>query len=361
MNRSSGMAHEQKLHTGANVDERRTRILLQEVPCRLGAEMGLHVKGAGGGGIHCVSIVQHAVCGRFAQVFRRVPGLGLGRKGAAGYLSRMSTSIQPHVFTEPERVRSAEPSKYVVVPPKNLLRRVGRAIADFDMIRDGDRILLGLSGGKDSLSLLHILRHLQRYAPVRFELAVATVDSQTGGYDPAPLKPYVEGLGLTHHLESQPVMEQAKGHMDGDSFCSFCSRMRRGILYRLMREHGYNVLALGQHLDDLAESFLMSAFHEGRLNTMKAHYRNDAGDARVIRPLCYVRERQTAAFAIEAEFPVIHENCPACFGPPTRRQHMKTLLAQEERLSPNLFAALKSALRPLMESEETPPKAGTRA
>ena len=265
----------------------------------------------------------------------------------------MSILTEPQVVTE-----SAQPypAVHAVVPPKNLLRRVGRAIADFDMIRDGDRILLGLSGGKDSLSLLHILRHLQRYAPVRFELAVATVDSQTGGYDPTPLKPYVESLGLTHYLESQPVMEQAKGHMDGDSFCSFCSRMRRGILYRLMREHGYNVLALGQHLDDLAESFLMSAFHEGRLNTMKAHYRNDAGDARVIRPLCYVRERQTAAFAVEAEFPVIHENCPACFGPPTRRQHMKTLLAQEERLSPNLFAALKSALRPLMESEETPSK-----
>ena len=266
----------------------------------------------------------------------------------------MSNSSEPQAMPETAHPSPVPTAAHAVVPPKNLLRRVGRAIADFDMIREGDRILLGLSGGKDSLSLLHILQHLQRYAPVRFEMAVATVDSQTGGYDPTPLKPYVESLGLTYYLESQPVMEQAKGHMDGDSFCSFCSRMRRGILYRLMREHGYNVLALGQHLDDLAESFLMSAFHEGRLNTMKAHYRNDAGDARVIRPLCYVRERQTAAFAVQAEFPVIHENCPACFGPPTRRQHMKTLLAQEERLSPNLFAALKSALRPLMESEETP-------
>jgi tRNA(Ile)-lysidine synthase TilS/MesJ len=148
-------------------------------------------------------------------------------------------------------------------PPKSLLRQVGRAIGDFHMIRDGDRILLGVSGGKDSLSLLHILRHLRTYAPVRFDLAVLTVDPQVPGFDPEPLKDYYSALGVPWFYERQPIMEQAKGHMDGDSFCAYCSRMKRGIMYRICRAEGYGVLALAQHLDDLAESLLLSLFHGG--------------------------------------------------------------------------------------------------
>ena len=233
-------------------------------------------------------------------------------------------------------------------PPKSLLRKVGRAIADFDMIRDGDRILLGVSGGKDSLCLLHILRHLRSYAPVDFELGVVTVDPEVEGFHPAGLKPYYERLGLPYYYRQQPIMEQAKRHMDGDSFCAYCSRMKRGIMYTTCRERGYNVLALAQHLDDLAESFLMSAFHQGRLGTMKAHYRIDAGDIRVIRPLVYVRETQTAAFAAAASLPVVPDSCPACFSAPTQRAHMKALLAKEEQANHQLFKSLKSTLLPLM-------------
>ncbi len=233
------------------------------------------------------------------------------------------------------------------------MRPVGRAIADFDMIREGDRILLGLSGGKDSLTLLHILDHLRRYAPVRFELAALTVDPQVEGFDPSGLIPYLRDLGIPYHYERQPIMEQAKAHMDKDSFCSFCSRMKRGIMYRVCREHGYNVLALAQHLDDLAESFLMSAFHNGLLRTMKAHYTNREGDIRIIRPLVYARERQTAAFAAEAGLPVVPDSCPACFQVPTRRQHFKELLAREEQGNELLFHSLLSAMRPLM-SKTTP-------
>jgi len=238
-------------------------------------------------------------------------------------------------------------------PPKSLLRQVGRAIADFDMIRAGDRILLGVSGGKDSLSLLHILRHLRTYAPVRFDLGVVTIDPQVPGFDPQSLRDYYDRLGVPWHYEQQPIMEQAKAHMDGDSFCAYCARMKRGIMYRLCREHSYNVLALAQHLDDLAESLLLSVFHGGQLRTMKAHYRNDAGDLRIIRPLVYCRERQTAAYAAAAGLPVVADSCPACFTMPTRRAGMKELLAREEQENPHLFASMLHAMRPLL--REGPP------
>lgn len=236
----------------------------------------------------------------------------------------------------------------LVKPPKSLLRQVGRAIGDYGMIRDGDRLLLGVSGGKDSLSLLHILRHLQSYAPVRFDLAVLTVDPEVPGFDPEPLQAYYTALGVTWHYERQPIMDQARSHMDGDSFCAYCSRMKRGIMYRLCREHGYGVLALAQHLDDLAESLLLSLFHGGQLRTMKAHYLNDAGDVRVIRPLAYCRERQMADFAQAAGLPVVADSCPACFAAPTRREHMKALLAREEAEHPHLFTNILHAIRPLL-------------
>jgi tRNA(Ile)-lysidine synthase TilS/MesJ len=233
-------------------------------------------------------------------------------------------------------------------PPKSLLRLVGRAIVDYGMIRGGDRVLLGVSGGKDSLSLLQVLCHLRTYAPVRFDLGVITVDPEVEGFDPSSLTAYYDRLGVPWHYERQPIMEEAKTRMDGDSFCAYCSRMKRGIMYTVCRREGYGVLALAQHLDDLAESFLMSAFHGGQLRTMKAHYLNDAGDVRIIRPFVYVRETQTAAFAARADLPVVPDSCPACFSAPTQRQHMKELLAREERAYPNLYANLLHAMRPLM-------------
>ena len=240
------------------------------------------------------------------------------------------------------------PETFPTKPPKSLLRKVGRAIADYAMIREGDRILLGVSGGKDSLSLLLILRHLQSYAPVRFELGVVTVDPEVEGFDPSPLTAYYDSLGLPWFYRQQPIMQEAKTRLDGDSFCAYCARMKRGIMYSTCREQGYNVLALAQHLDDLAESFLMSAFHQGKLGTMKAHYVNDAGDLRIIRPLAYARETQTSAFADSAQLPIIPDSCPACFSAPTQREHMKALLAREEKGHPNLFANLLHAMRPLM-------------
>lgn len=238
-------------------------------------------------------------------------------------------------------------------PPKSLLRKVGRAIADYSMIREGDRILLGVSGGKDSLSLLQVLAHLRTYAPVKFELGVITVDPEVEGFDPSDLKEYYEALDVPYYYQQQPIMQEAKQRMDGDSFCAYCSRMKRGIMYSTCREHGYNVLALAQHLDDLAESLLMSMFHGGQLRTMKAHYVNDNGDIRIIRPLVYCRETQTGSFAQEAGLPIIPDSCPACFDMPTQRQHMKELLLGEEKQNSHLYANILHAMRPLM--DEAPP------
>ncbi|MEW6764385.1 MAG: tRNA 2-thiocytidine biosynthesis TtcA family protein [Pseudomonadota bacterium] len=233
--------------------------------------------------------------------------------------------------------------------PKKLLKTAIQTMARYRMVNAGDRVLIGLSGGKDSLTLLHLLRHVQRHAPFRFELAAMTVDPQIPEFSPAALKDYMAKLGVTYHYVEAPIVELANEHMRGDSYCAFCARMKRGLMYKTAREHGYNVLALGQHLDDLAESFLMSAFHGGKLNTMKLHYLNDAGDVRIIRPLALVRERQTRDFAAEARLPVIVENCPACFSKPTERQRLKLLLADEEMQHHMLFKSLGQALRPLME------------
>jgi tRNA(Ile)-lysidine synthase TilS/MesJ len=242
----------------------------------------------------------------------------------------------------------APPDRAWSKPPKSLLRAVGRAIADHAMIRDGDRILLGVSGGKDSLSLLAILTHLQRYAPVRFELAAVTVDPQVPGFEPARLADHLAGLGVPWFLEAQPIMQEAKTRMDGDSYCAYCARMKRGIMYRLCREQGFGVLALAQHLDDLAESLLMSLFRGGQLRTMKAHYRNDAGDLRIIRPLVYARERQMADFAAQAGLPVVPDSCPACFDLPTERARIKRMLAAEEAGNPQVFQSMLRAMQPLL-------------
>jgi tRNA 2-thiocytidine biosynthesis protein TtcA len=236
-----------------------------------------------------------------------------------------------------------------IKPPKPLLSKVGKAIADFNMIRNGDRVLLGLSGGKDSLSLLHILHHLQQKAPIKFELGAMTVDPMAGDFDPSTMIPYLKELGVEYHYIREPIMDMAKQHMGKPSYCAFCSRIKRGIMYSTARKNNFNVIALAQHLDDLAESFLMSAFHGGKLKTMKAHYVNDDGDLRIIRPLVYARERQTRDFAYNSGMPVVPDSCPACFAMPTQRQHMKELLAKEEAQNKLLFKSLQTAMMPLMQ------------
>jgi tRNA(Ile)-lysidine synthase TilS/MesJ len=236
-------------------------------------------------------------------------------------------------------------------PSQKLLRHVNAAVCDFEMIEPGDRILLGLSGGKDSLAMLHIMLTLQSRCPPeeRFTLACATVDPGTEAFNPRPLIPYVESLGVEYHYLDENIMAMANEHMTGDSICAFCARMKRGALYTCCRKYGYNKLILAQHLDDCVESFLMSTMYNGTMRTMKASYLIDEGDVTVIRPAIYLREKMLRDFSYEAGLPVINENCPACFEAPKERNHIKKLLAREEGVFPTLYSCMRNALRPLFD------------
>lgn len=240
--------------------------------------------------------------------------------------------------------------------PGSLRRSVGQAISDFQMIKDGDRILVGLSGGKDSLTLLHCLLEMKKRAPIKFTVAAATVDPQTVEYDPSPLKDYLARLGVEYHLLSFPIMRLAREKMTAkQSICSFCSRMKRGVLYSCMRKNGFNVLALGQHMDDVAESFLMSAFFNGLLNTMKAHYSTpvESGALRICRPLIYSRERLMTQVAKDNQLPVIADNCPACFAAPKERHRVKILLSALEHDHPQVFSNILKAVEQLISKDDS--------
>ena len=240
-------------------------------------------------------------------------------------------------------------------PDTKLSNKVLRAILQHGMLRPGDRVLVGLSGGKDSLAMLHILHALQKRTPFQWDLGACTVDPGADGFDPSPLIPYCAKLGLPYFYEKHPLLEIAEPCMakEGNrvSICSFCSRMKRGVLYATARREGYNVLAMAQHLDDLAESFLMSAMHNGALRSMKAHYTIDAQDLRVIRPLAYVREHEAEAFSESVRLPIVSETCPACFEAPKERYRIKCLLATQEALFPTLFQSLLRTMLPLLEPE----------
>jgi tRNA(Ile)-lysidine synthase TilS/MesJ len=274
--------------------------------------------------------------------------------GGASSDSDEEADAQPSPAQAAPAQPAAQARPRLVVPPRKLLACVARTVAMFGMIREGDRLLVGLSGGKDSLSLLHILLHMAARSPVRFSVAAATVDPGADGFDPTPLIGYCASLGVRYHyLENTIMADAAAGSMSGDSICSFCARMKRGALYRCAREHGYSALALGQHADDIVESLLLSAFHNGALRTMKACYAVDGG-LRVIRPLAAVRERDTRDFAYAAGLPVIPDNCPACFAAPKQRARVKQLLRRECRTFPQLFSSLASAALPLLD-ERVPP------
>jgi selenocysteine lyase/cysteine desulfurase/tRNA(Ile)-lysidine synthase TilS/MesJ len=269
-----------------------------------------------------------------------------------------ATTVQETSTAMTEKTTKA---KLFPTPPKKLLRWVGQALMQWDMIQEGDRLLLGVSGGKDSLSLLHVLLRFQKRAPVRFELACATVDPQTPSFDPSPLKEYMKALGVPYYYLSENIIERATCEMNGDSLCSYCARMKRGVLYTCCRKYGFNKLVLAQHLDDLAESFFMSAMHNGQLRTMKAKYWNEQRDVEVLRPLAYVREIELKKFAYDSRLPVINENCPACFEEPKERHRVKKMLAQEESLYPDMYNSLRRALLPLMDDASYAPLEAVRA
>ena len=257
-----------------------------------------------------------------------------------------------------KKEKKQQQAKLWPTPPPKLMREMGRCMAEWNMIPKGSRLLLGLSGGKDSLVLLHML-HAHRKKWPHYELAAATVDPFNGtknqAFDPSPMIPYLAQLGIDYHFLDEPIFDRATVEMEkkkkGFSVCSYCSRMKRGALYTCARKHGYTHLVLAQHLDDLAETFIMNAFHGGTAGTMKAKYINDTGEICIIRPLAYSREADLRQFAGDAALPVISENCPACFEGPRERKRVKKMLSTEESQVPHLFGNLRKMLKPLMDEE----------
>ncbi|CAI4231263.1 unnamed protein product [Auanema sp. JU1783] len=235
-------------------------------------------------------------------------------------------------------------------PPLEMYKKVTDIIHGLNMIREGDKVLVCLSGGKDSLALLHILHFYQmrcrKNKSTQFELGAITVDPGSSAYNPRPLIEYCRSLNIDYFYEEQDIIGAAK-KLNPRSICAFCSRMKRGRLAAAALHHGWNVLAMGQHLDDLAESFFIAAFQNGNLSTMKVQYTTRDAQLRVIRPLVLVREKDLRQFSENNKLPIVAENCPACFNQATERHRMKQMLAQQELIFPDLFHSLRSALRPL--------------
>ena len=231
---------------------------------------------------------------------------------------------------------------------KRLLRDAGRAIADFRMVEDGDRILVGLSGGKDSFTLLHLLQELQRSAPVRFSLIACNLDQGHPGFPAARLEEYLRSTGA----EVLMLREDTYGVVrrlvpEGKTACSVCSRLRRGILYNAAQENGCTKIALGHHRDDLIESLLLSMLFTGKIRSMPPRLRSDDGRNVVIRPLCYAAEGDIAAFAGEMRFPVIP--CDLCGSQENlQRKRVKRLLADLEAEHPGVRASLLGAMGNVM-------------
>ena len=194
---------------------------------------------------------------------------------------------------------------------KRLHRQVGQAIADFNMIEDGDKVMVCLSGGKDSYAMLDILLNLQKRAPIRFDIVAVNLDQKQPGFPADVLPRYLESLGVDFHIETQDTYTIVKNHIpEGKTMCSLCSRLRRGILYRVAGELGATKIALGHHRDDMVVTMLMNMFFGSRLKGMPPKLVSDNGEHVVIRPLAYVAETDLEAWAVHRQFPIIP--CSLC-------------------------------------------------
>jgi tRNA 2-thiocytidine biosynthesis protein TtcA len=231
---------------------------------------------------------------------------------------------------------------------KRLLRDVGRAIADFQLIEPGDRVLVGISGGKDSFTLLHLLQHLQRSAPVEFSLVACNLDQGHPGFPARDLEAYLRGTGAEVLMLREDTYSIVKRLVpEGKTTCPVCSRLRRGILYNAAQQLGCTKIALGHHRDDLIESLLMSMLFTGKLRSMPPRLRSDDGRNVVIRPLCYAAETEIAAFAAEMKFPIIP--CDLCGSQENlQRKRIKKLLGDLELEHPGVRASILGAMGNVM-------------
>ncbi|HXF67377.1 MAG TPA: tRNA 2-thiocytidine(32) synthetase TtcA [Burkholderiales bacterium] len=256
-----------------------------------------------------------------------------------GDMQTTAIRIQPR--SARERRESYEANKLV----KRLRRLVGEAIADYGMIAEGDKVMVCLSGGKDSYALLDLLIYLRQHAPVRFELVAVNLDQKQPGFPAHVLPEYLARLGVPFRIETQDTYSVVKRVVpEGATMCGLCSRLRRGVLYRVASELGATKIALGHHRDDILETFLLNLFYGGQLKAMPPKLRSDDGRHVVIRPLAYCKERDLAAYAELRQFPIIP--CNLCGSQEhLKRNEMKRLLRQWEREHPGRVETMLNSLR----------------
>ncbi len=230
-----------------------------------------------------------------------------------------------------------------------LAKKVTKAITEYRMIEDGDRVMVGLSGGKDSWALIQLLDVLRRRAPIRFSLVAVNVDSGYEGYQHAHVADACRERGWEFHHESTSIGHVIEDVLDADATpCSLCARLRRGVLYRLATSVGATKIALGHHLDDFVETVLLNLFFAGALKAMPARLVSDNGRHVVIRPLVYVTEAEARAYTREQRLPVIGCCCPACGDLGLQRQRVKRLIVELEREHPAIKSSMIRALGNVM-------------
>src|ERR687888_1969864 len=242
-----------------------------------------------------------------------------------------------------------------------LAKKTTKAIVEYHMIEDGDRVMVGLSGGKDSWALLQILDVLRRRAPVGFSLVAVNVDSGYKEYKHDLIARTCESRGWEYRIEHTSIGEAIDDILDdGETPCSLCARLRGGVLYRIATEVGATKIALGHHADDFIETLLLNLFFAGSLKAMPAKLVSDDREHVVIRPLVYVGEDEARAYCKESELPIIGCCCPACGDLSLQRQRTKRLLMELEREHPGVKQSMLKALsnvapRHLLDTRLNPP------
>ncbi|WP_192878482.1 tRNA 2-thiocytidine(32) synthetase TtcA [Parvibium lacunae] len=239
---------------------------------------------------------------------------------------------------------------------KRLCRQVGQAIADFNMIEAGDKVMVCLSGGKDSYAMLDILLKLRERAPIDFEIVAVNLDQKQPGFPPEVLPDYLTQLGVPFHIENQDTYSIVTRVIEeGKTMCSLCSRLRRGILYRVASELGCTKIALGHHRDDMLGTFFLNLFYGGRLKGMPPKLVSDTGEHVVIRPLAYVREPDLVRYAEVKQFPIIP--CNLCGSQENlKRQEVKRMMLDWERQHPGRLETMFNALTRVVPSHLMDPK-----
>lgn len=264
-----------------------------------------------------------------------------------------TTAIRFQPRSTRERKDSYEANKLT----KRLRRLAGEAIADYGMIADGDKVMVCLSGGKDSYALLDVLMYLRSHAPIHFDIVAVNLDQKQPGFPAHVLPDYLTRLGVPFRIEEQDTYSTVKRVIpEGKTMCSLCSRLRRGVLYRVAGELGATRIALGHHRDDALETFLLNLFYGGQLKAMPPKLRSDDGRHVVIRPLIYCEESDLAAYAELKQFPIIP--CSLCGSQENlKRNEMKAMLRDWEKRHPGRVETMLNSLKHVRASHLLDPEA----